>query len=39
MYLEDPGLYYEVHGKGKPLVLLNGIMMSAPSWVDHIERL
>jgi pimeloyl-ACP methyl ester carboxylesterase len=39
MYLEDPGLYYEVYGKGKPLVLLNGIMMSAPSWVDHIERL
>ncbi len=39
MYLEDPGIYYEVHGKGKPLVLLNGIMMSSPSWMDHIERL
>ena len=39
MYLKDPGIYYEVHGDGKPLVLLNGIMMSAPSWVDHIERL
>jgi len=39
MYLDDPGIYYEVHGKGNPLVLLNGIMMSTPSWVDHIERL
>ena len=39
MYLEDPGIYYEVHGEGKPLVLLNGIMMSTPSWVDHIPRL
>jgi len=39
MYLENPGIYYEVHGKGKPLVLLNGIMMSTPSWVDHIEQL
>ena len=39
MYLKDPGIYYEVHGDGNPLVLLNGIMMSTPSWVDHIERL
>jgi pimeloyl-ACP methyl ester carboxylesterase len=39
MYLDDPGIYYEVHGQGNPLVLLNGIMMSTPSWVDHIERL
>jgi pimeloyl-ACP methyl ester carboxylesterase len=39
MYLEEPGIYYEVHGDGKPLVLLNGIMMSTASWVDHTERL
>jgi pimeloyl-ACP methyl ester carboxylesterase len=39
MILEDPGIYYEVHGQGKPLVLLNGIMMNTLSWVDHIERL
>ena len=39
MYLEDPGIYYEVHGEGKPLVLLNGIMMSTPSWLEHIPRL
>lgn len=39
MYLDYPGIYYEVHGEGNPLVLLNGIMMSTPSWVDHIERL
>ena len=39
MFLEDPGIYYEVHGQGRPLVLLNGIMMNTLSWVDHIERL
>lgn len=39
MYLKDPGIYYEVHGSGKPLVLLNGIMMNTLSWADHIERL
>jgi pimeloyl-ACP methyl ester carboxylesterase len=39
MFLEDPGIYYEVHGKGPPLVLLNGIMMNTLSWVDHVERL
>jgi len=25
-------VYYEVHGEGKPLILLNGIMMSTKSW-------
>lgn len=25
-------VYYEVHGEGKPLILLNGIMMSTRSW-------
>jgi pimeloyl-ACP methyl ester carboxylesterase len=39
MFLEDPGLYYEVHGKGRPLVMLNGIMMNTLSWVEHIEEL
>lgn len=39
MHLKDPGIYYEVHGSGKPLVLLNGIMMNTLSWADHIERL
>lgn len=39
MYLDDPGIYYEVHGKGPSLILLNGIMMSSPSWIDHIQRL
>ncbi len=39
MFLEDPGLYYEVHGEGKPLVLLNGIMMNTLSWAEHIPDL
>ena len=25
-------IYYEVHGQGKPILLLNGIMMSTGSW-------
>lgn len=39
MFLQDPGIYYEVHGKGTPLVLLNGIMMNTLSWVEHVGRL
>jgi 3-oxoadipate enol-lactonase len=32
-------LYYEEHGRGEPVVLLGGIMMSAASWVQHIPVL
>ena len=39
MFLKDPGLYYEIHGEGKPLVLLNGIMMNTLSWAEHIPLL
>ncbi len=39
MLLEDPGIYYEVHGRGKPLGLLNGIMMNTLSWQDHVVKL
>lgn len=30
-------LYYEIHGEGSPLLLLNGIMMSTASWQEFIE--
>ncbi len=39
MFLDDPGIYYEVHGQGRPLVFLNGIMMNTLSWVEHVARL
>ncbi len=39
MLLENPGLYYEIHGEGEPLVLLNGIMMNTLSWAEHIPLL
>lgn len=39
MFLKDPGIYYEVHGQGTPLVLLNGIMMNTLSWAEHVARL
>src|SRR5690554_2595670 len=30
-------IYYETHGEGKPLILLNGIMMSTKSWGIFVE--
>jgi len=32
-------VYYEVHGSGEPLVMLNGIMMSALSWQMFLPEL
>ncbi|WP_313134972.1 alpha/beta fold hydrolase [Anaerocolumna sp.] len=38
-YIDYKGkkVYYETHGKGRPLVLLNGIMMSTLSWKVFID--
>lgn len=36
---KDYNIYYEVHGKGDPIVFLNGIMMSTKSWGEFIEPL
>ena len=30
-------VYYEEYGKGKPLLVLNGIMMSTASWKEFVE--
>lgn len=32
-------IYYEVHGEGKPILLLNGIMMSTLSWSNFKDTL
>ena len=32
-------IYYEVHGKGEPLIILNGIMMSTLSWGIFLPEL
>ncbi len=32
-------VYYECHGSGKPIVVLNGIMMSTASWQIFVEEL
>ncbi|MDO5714032.1 MAG: alpha/beta hydrolase [Tissierellia bacterium] len=32
-------VYYEVHGKGDPLMMLNGIMMSTASWTPFLKDL
>lgn len=34
---ENKRVHYEEYGRGKPLVLLNGIMMSCVSWAEFIE--
>ena len=33
---EGKDIYYEVHGEGKPFLVLNGIMMSTASWQAFI---
>ena len=30
-------IYYEEHGQGRPLLVLNGIMMSCKSWAEFVE--
>ena len=32
-------IYYEIHGKGNPVILLNGIMMSTASWKPFLPAL
>lgn len=32
-------IYYESYGEGKPLVMLNGIMMSTASWKEFVQPL
>jgi pimeloyl-ACP methyl ester carboxylesterase len=36
---EGKQVYYETYGEGRPLLLLNGIMMSCASWTEFIEPL
>ena len=36
---EGKQIYYELHGGGRPLLLLNGIMMSCGSWAEFVEPL
>lgn len=35
--LRDLSIYYEVFGQGRPLIILNGIMMSTASWQAFVE--
>lgn len=35
----DYEVYYEIHGEGEPLLILNGIMMSTKSWNQFVEPL
>lgn len=36
---DDLAIYYEVHGQGFPLLLLNGIMMTTQSWAPFVDVL
>ncbi len=39
MIYNNKKIYYEVHGEGEPLIILNGIMMSHNSWKIFIPQL
>lgn len=34
---QNKSVYYEEHGEGIPIVVLNGIMMSTASWAEFVE--
>lgn len=36
---KDRHIYYDVQGEGKPILILNGIMMSTKSWEPFVETL
>jgi pimeloyl-ACP methyl ester carboxylesterase len=36
---EGKDIYYEEHGSGPTILLLNGILMSTPSWAEYVEPL
>ncbi|MFA6801511.1 MAG: alpha/beta hydrolase, partial [Acholeplasmataceae bacterium] len=40
-YLDFKGrsIYYDVKGEGKPIVILNGIMMSTKSWEPFVKTI
>lgn len=35
--INGKNIYYESHGKGEPIIFLNGIMMSTSSWAPFIK--
>ncbi len=40
LQLKDGGtLYYEIHGEGEPLIIMNGLMMTCGSWYELIPHL
>ncbi len=39
MSFNQESIYYEIHGEGPPLVILNGIMMSTASWHIFLDQL
>ena len=36
---QDKQIYYDVQGEGKPILILNGIMMSTKSWEPFMPTL
>jgi len=35
--IDGKNVYYEIHGEGQPLIILNGIMMSTLSWQPFVS--
>lgn len=34
---QNKSVYYEIHGQGEPILILNGIMMSTKSWQEFVD--
>jgi pimeloyl-ACP methyl ester carboxylesterase len=39
LQVNDIDMYYEIHGEGKPLVLIEGLASDHNAWMPHIEEL
>ncbi|NYB75696.1 alpha/beta hydrolase [Sedimentibacter hydroxybenzoicus DSM 7310] len=37
LLIKGKNMFYEIHGEGEPIVILNGIMMSTASWMPFID--
>jgi len=39
LHVNDIDVYYEIHGEGKPLVLIEGLASDHNAWMPHVEEL
>ncbi|NIM92390.1 MAG: alpha/beta hydrolase, partial [Anaerolineales bacterium] len=39
LHVNDIEMYYEIHGKGEPLVLIEGLASDHTAWTPQVEEL